>query len=142
MALSDTFDRARGDRRHSGSTRDHQAGWSRVCAVEDLVNGRMHRVSVTPPIAVVLRDGAVHAFEDRCPHAGALLSRGFLLDDRVVCPLHNAQFRLADGEALCPPARHGISVYEAAVHEGHVYVRAQPPRRGRGPLGRLWQRRR
>lgn len=40
---------------------------------------------------------AVHALHDRCPHAGASLSRGYLEGDVVRCRIHHWGFRVVDG---------------------------------------------
>jgi len=42
---------------------------------------------------VLWRDlgGEVHILEDRCPHRGAPLSRGIVMDDRIACGYHGVQ---------------------------------------------------
>jgi NAD(P)H-dependent nitrite reductase small subunit len=41
--------------------------------------------------------GRYFAIDDRCPHAGAPLSGGYVEDGTVTCPWHAWRFRLADG---------------------------------------------
>jgi nitrite reductase/ring-hydroxylating ferredoxin subunit len=45
-------------------------------------------------------DGALHAVEDICPHAAALLTQGFADGCEVECPLHNAVFDVTTGKHL------------------------------------------
>lgn len=73
---------------------------------------------------VLFRDaaGVVHALEDRCPHRGARLSQGRVLDDTVACPYHGIRIdgagRIAEVPALpgCPiEGRFAVRTY--AVRE-------------------------
>ena len=50
--------------------------------------------------------GTVHALDDVCSHAGALLSRGDVIDCVVTCPLHESQFDVRDGHIVRGPAHH------------------------------------
>ena len=45
-------------------------------------------------------DGELHAIEDVCPHAAAILSQGFVEGCEVECPLHNAVFDVTSGKHL------------------------------------------
>ena len=42
-------------------------------------------------------DGLLHAIEDVCPHAMALLTQGFADGCEIECPLHNAVFDVTTG---------------------------------------------
>ena len=58
----------------------------------------------TVKIGIYLVDGEYYALEDICPHAYALLSRGFVEDGKVECPLHEAVFDLKPASACTAPA--------------------------------------
>lgn len=69
--------------------------------------------------AVFAIDGAVHVVDDECPHEGASLGDGVVIDGDVTCPWHGWHFRLANGEntdglAAC------VRVYRARVREDDV----------------------
>lgn len=51
-------------------------------------------------IGVYEVDGTLHAIEDVCPHAYALLTQGFVDGCEVECPLHNAVFDVTTGKHL------------------------------------------
>jgi len=51
-------------------------------------------------VALFLVDGKYYALDDRCPHMGASLGVGNVLDGHVRCDRHLWTFRLADG--ACP----------------------------------------
>lgn len=100
--------------------------------------GRIHRISDHPPIAVVRHGGTVHAFEDRCPHKGALLSRGTLTGEEVTCPSHKATFRADTGKSVGELTCRDVRTYAATVVGGNLYIAAAPrtPRESRrAPCG-------
>lgn len=70
-------------------------------------------------------DGELHAVEDVCPHAYALLTQGFQDGVEVECPLHNAVFCLQDGRHLRGEPCRDLHVYPVRVVDGRIQVR--PP---------------
>ena len=71
----------------------------------------------------MLLAGTVHVFDDTCPHAEESLSRGWVEDGRVVCPVHFAEFDLADGGAHNAPAGCGrLRLYPAEARDGAVFA--------------------
>lgn len=80
------------------------------------------------------RDGAVHAFPDRCPHRGAQLSLGRVCHDggesRLACAYHGWQFgaggqclRIPAAPSLVPSARQGTPAFETRGAHGLWWVR-------------------
>ncbi len=76
-------------------------------------------------------DGEVHALDNICSHAGALLSRGEVVGCAVICPLHGSKFDLRDGHIVRGPAHHPQPVLPTRLRNSWIEVRgAQPkPRR-------------
>ncbi len=72
----------------------HCAGWSR-----ELATGPVGRSLLGRPV-VLFRDGtgAARALGARCPHRGADLARGSLIDGHLQCPFHGWRF---DGLGQC-----------------------------------------
>jgi nitrite reductase/ring-hydroxylating ferredoxin subunit len=106
------------------------AGLVRVCAESEIPDGRIIRVAELP--AVVCRAGGrLYALGLRCPHAGALLTKGTIVEDCLECPVHGGRFALADGTVRGGPPRHGVPAYDVVVRDGLVYVSRRPRRRGR-----------
>ncbi len=66
--------------------------------------------------------GDVHAVDGVCTHEAYLLSQGFMVEDRVVCPLHLSQFDLRTGEVYNPPATEPLRVYNVKIEEGSIFV--------------------
>ena len=84
---------------------------------QDLISLRLGRVDAVVPgeitrfvadrvgaVAVTRRGDEFLAVQDKCPHADASLSEGFLEHDRIVCPLHLAEFDLRNGMPHNAPA--------------------------------------
>ena len=73
-------------------------------------------------VLVVNLDGTLYAWDGTCTHEEADLSTGFLLGDRVTCPLHLSQFDLTNGEAVTPPATQPLRRYIVKIENEEVYV--------------------
>ena len=65
----------------------------------------------------------VHALEDVCPHAFALLSQGFQEDGVIECPLHAARFEIATGKCLNEIGQRDIKCFPVRVVAGRVSVK-------------------
>jgi 3-phenylpropionate/trans-cinnamate dioxygenase ferredoxin subunit len=66
----------------------------------DVVEGELRsvRIDAEHVVLLALHEGAVVAIDDRCNHAGCLLSKGWIEGRAVVCPCHEYAFDLASGE--------------------------------------------
>ena len=72
--------------------------WCKLSLRGDLDPGEVVRVKVQGlGLAIARHEDRLYALEDRCPHAGALLSTGTVVDGRIVCPWHGREFELASG---------------------------------------------
>ena len=96
----------------------------RLCRADEIPEGggRGFRFGSGPDLLmvfVVRKDGALHAFENACPHMGTPLN--FLPDrffdrsgERLLCATHGALFRVADGYCLDGPCA-GKSLEPVAI---------------------------
>lgn len=101
-------------------------GMGRMVKVGDLGDfppGTLHgRDADGQHLLIVNLGGEVRALSGICTHEYAELEGGFILGDRVMCPLHLSQFDLHTGEALGPPAEDPLRVFRVEVRESGVYV--------------------
>jgi nitrite reductase/ring-hydroxylating ferredoxin subunit/uncharacterized membrane protein len=101
-----------------------------VLAESELANDRPTRaVHDNVPILLVRRGDRLFAMAETCSHFGGALAEGKLVDDSIVCPLHNSRFALEDGRVLDGPAVHAQPCLEARVREGQVEVRRRRPKK-------------
>jgi nitrite reductase/ring-hydroxylating ferredoxin subunit len=89
----------------------------------DLAEGSMATVDIGGERILLSKiGGEVFAVAATCTHEEADLGQGFILEDRVVCPLHLSQFDLRTGDAVNPPATAPLRRYRTRVDKGTVYV--------------------
>ena len=92
---------------------DIPVGGSKICEVE----GRL--------VAVINDGQRYHAIDDLCPHMGASLGSGPVVDGVVTCPWHAWRFRACDG-AWCDDASLRVNVYPVRVAGEMVEVQVPP----------------
>ena len=95
--------------------------WVKVADIEELIRRRKKMVSVDgEDIALFLDGDNVYALNDVCIHKQRSLSKGTLLNGRVICPGHQWAYNLETGwEAEmeeCQPT------YPVKVENGEVHV--------------------
>jgi nitrite reductase/ring-hydroxylating ferredoxin subunit len=73
-------------------------------------------------IGLFLLQDQVHALEDVCPHAYALLSQGFVEDGVVECPLHAARFEINGGKCLNEMGQRDLRCFPVKVEADRVWV--------------------
>jgi nitrite reductase/ring-hydroxylating ferredoxin subunit len=75
------------------------------------------------PVGLYLVGGTVHALENICPHAHALLTEGFQQDGLIECPLHAARFEIATGLCLDDIGQRNLVCHRTRLVDGRVQVR-------------------
>lgn len=95
--------------------------------------GERSQVEQDSPLAVVIGEtkigvyevgGKLHAIEDVCPHAFALLTQGFADGCEIECPLHNAVFDVTSGKHLRGEPCRDIKTFPIRIAEGRIQVQA------------------
>ena len=98
--------------------------WQEAANLEDLHEEVPSVVSVGKrKVLLLLSEGRVTAVAARCPHYGAMLDKGVLIDHVLTCPKHAARFDVESGGLLFPPAFEDLKRYSVKVEKGMVYVR-------------------
>jgi toluene monooxygenase system ferredoxin subunit len=101
--------------------------WRAVMLSEDLWAGEVAGVDLDgKKIVLVNVDGAVRAFEDRCPHLGSRLSEGDLDGSTLTCAYHLWEFDALTGRGT-NPGNCQLTVLGARVREGQIEILAPGP---------------
>lgn len=100
-----------------------------VARVGDIPAGQGRVYEVGGRLVAVFFDGERHhAIDDLCPHMGASLGSGPMVDGVVTCPWHAWRFRLCDG-AWCDNPKLRVDVFTVRVVADAIEVLVPPPRR-------------
>lgn len=98
-------------------------GYQSAAPLQDVPDGGTLAVEVGGvPIVLVRRGSRVTALENRCPHAGAPLSEGFVEGDRITCSWHGWTFELDGGRCPDDPSA-CVPTYDVRIEDGMVFVR-------------------
>lgn len=109
-------------------------GWWPVCLATDLGTAPLG-VRLLDQALVLWRDalGQPVAMVDRCPHRGAQLSLGRVVEGTLQCPYHGWRFEptgrcvgIPAQPGFAPPARSGVCRHAVAEHEGLIWVSLDP----------------
>ena len=91
--------------------------------VSDLAEGSMSAVDLKGSHIIVAKiAGEVSALSGTCTHEDTDLGLGFVLEERVVCPLHLSQFDLRTGEVMNPPAELPLQRFNVKIDGGTIFV--------------------
>ena len=89
----------------------------------ELPDGSMATVDVAGMHLLLAKiGGEVHAVSGTCTHEETDLGLGFLIEDRVTCPLHLSSFDLRTGEVLNPPATEPLRTFNVKIEGGTIFV--------------------
>ncbi len=104
--------------------------WHVVAVADEIVPEQLVPLTLLERDLVAWRDasGQVHVWEDLCVHRGARLSKGFIQNDRVICPYHGWNY---DGTAQCV-------LMPAAPHEKPMKKARAIAHRVREQYGFVW----
>jgi nitrite reductase/ring-hydroxylating ferredoxin subunit len=93
--------------------------WIRIASATELkeARGLLGRSIRGVPLALYEVGGACFVTLDRCTHAAARLSDGYLEGFLIECPLHQGLFDIRTGEAKGPPCTEPVRTF-AVRREG------------------------
>ena len=95
----------------------------KVCQVSDIPPGTMYPVDVDGSRMMIVNvEGKLYALDRICTHETADLSKGFLTDSEVTCPLHLSRFDITTGTVQNTPATEPLRIYRLKVEKNNVYV--------------------
>jgi nitrite reductase (NADH) small subunit/3-phenylpropionate/trans-cinnamate dioxygenase ferredoxin subunit len=103
-----------------------------VCRADELALNASRVVQAGErAIAVFNMSGQFFAIDDRCPHKGASLGKGSLVEGVVTCPAHNFKIDIRTGRNPKTPVLK-VACYRVIVEDGIVKVLVPLDRFGAG----------
>lgn len=78
--------------------------WHPVCIANELTDKPFSVTVLGERVAVFRTASGVHALRDLCVHRGAMLSKGWIEGEKLVCPYHGWKYN-SDGACVCIPAQ-------------------------------------
>ncbi|MBJ9953332.1 MULTISPECIES: non-heme iron oxygenase ferredoxin subunit [Acinetobacter] len=97
--------------------------WISVCQPDDISQDEPKAIEVNgKKIGVFFIDDQYFAIENVCPHAFALLTEGFIEEQTVECPLHEAIFNIQTGELVSGPGCRDLCTYPVRVEGLDVQI--------------------
>ena len=94
-----------------------------VAQVGSIPEGEGVSFPVADRIVAIFNDaGQYFAIDDVCPHMGASLSAGPLVDGVVTCPWHAWRFKVCDG-TWCDNPRLKVDRFEIRFQDDQIQVR-------------------
>jgi anthranilate 1,2-dioxygenase large subunit len=97
--------------------------WRETISLDELHPDRVKSVDVDgTPVALYRLAGDVFATHGICTHALAFLADGFVEDGKIECPLHQGQFDIRSGKALCAPLTKDVQTFAVKIESRKVFV--------------------
>jgi len=91
--------------------------------VSDLEEGTISTVDLRGSHILLAKiGGEVSAVSGTCTHEETDLALGFVLEERVVCPLHLSQFDLRTGQVMNPPATVPLQRFNVKIQGDTIFV--------------------
>jgi nitrite reductase/ring-hydroxylating ferredoxin subunit len=103
---------------------------AKVCSVSEIAEeGTLYRFEVeNRPVLVTRLSNNLFVANSTCTHEEADLSLGILLDDLLMCPLHQAKFNVKTGRVLSgpngddPSTIPSLRTYTTKVENGELFI--------------------
>lgn len=93
-----------------------------VMRLDELWDGELKGCELRGQRLLLARvDGRVYAYDDRCPHLAAPLSRGTLEDGVLTCSMHHWQFDLRSGRGVNPSGAR-LCPRAVTIRDGQIWV--------------------
>lgn len=102
------------------SEADPPGEWRYALPLDDLWDGEVVAVRVgAREVMLANLRGDVHAYDNRCPHAGARLSEGMIRGVTLRCAAHHWEFDVLTGAGVnprtCALQRYPVRIVDGAV---------------------------
>lgn len=99
------------------------AEWLYALPLDDLWEGEIIGVRIgAHDVLLANIDGEIHAYDNRCPHAGSRLSDGAIHRRTLQCAAHLWEFDIRTGSGM-NPRNCALRRYEVQIVDGAIMLR-------------------
>ncbi len=99
------------------------SAYLKVARLDSLQEGAIFPLDLNDKHIILVRMGnEVYALSGFCTHEETDLANGFLVEDRIVCPLHLSQFDCRTGSVLNPPATEPLKKFNVKIEDGWILI--------------------
>jgi len=98
---------------------------TKVCNVEEAPTPATIKEFKIDSLEILLINinGKFYCTSARCPHSGgAPLAEGTIEGTTLICPWHEARFRVTDGQLLKGPATESLISYKTTVKDNQIFI--------------------
>src|SRR5262245_32562890 len=107
---------------------DTSMAWQRAASLKSIPEDGVLGVELDgAPLALYNLDGRIYATHGICTHVMAILAEGWIEDGKIECPLHQGQFDIRSGKALCSPVTEDLRTYAVRVDGNDILVDVSQP---------------
>jgi nitrite reductase (NADH) small subunit len=104
-------------------TSEREIEWVKIAPTESITAAAPLVIEHSARRVAIFREGEeFFAIEDICPHMGAFISNGHREGRRAVCPWHNWEFDLANGECCSNDTGARVETYPLQVVDGYLWL--------------------
>jgi nitrite reductase (NADH) small subunit len=101
------------------------ACWVDVMQADDLwIGDAIGMESAAGPLLLINLDGAIRAYENRCPHMGTRLSDGEFANGVIICASHRWEFCAQSGQGINPKGQN-LNTRAIRIVDGRIQVALQ-----------------
>jgi len=95
----------------------------KLCKLNELKDEEVKGFDIQGKHLIAIRKGKeVFVLDGICTHEEYDLANGFLLEDRIICPLHLSQFEIKTGKVVNPPAEKPLKTYVTKIIDEEIYI--------------------
>jgi nitrite reductase (NADH) small subunit/3-phenylpropionate/trans-cinnamate dioxygenase ferredoxin subunit len=98
--------------------------WTKIAKFSEIPEDEGFEVELGGKELAIFKHGEkVFCLENSCPHRGAGLAEGKIVEGEVICPWHGWRFALSDGVCSSLPNSEPATCFETRVENGEVFAR-------------------
>jgi nitrite reductase (NADH) small subunit len=93
-----------------------------VASINDFIPGKGLKVKIKKQtLALFKHKEILYAIQNKCPHQGADLADGYIMNNKIYCSLHHWAFNLPEGSYAFNPEMQ-LKTYDTKIENGMICI--------------------